>query len=60
MVLNQSFFDDVLETDRINLMRMNFSMIVRHFWSKLPFPEAVLPQKRDCVGLKSILKANMM
>ena len=60
LVLNQSFFDNVLVTDRIKLLRMDFNMILRCFMPQFLCREVILPQKHVRTGLKKNCKANMM
>ena len=52
LVLNQSFFDNVLVTDRIKLLSMNFNMIVTCFMPQFLSREAILPQKLVRTGFK--------
>ena len=54
LVLNQSFFDNVLVTDRIKLLRMDFNMILRCFMPQFLCREVILPQKHVKTGLKKI------
>ena len=56
LVLNQSFFDNVLLTNRIKLLRMDFNMILRCFMPQFLCREVILPQKHVRTRFKKILR----